>query len=230
MRAPIFEVSQVRVSDLLYAFDLAGTFVFALSGATAAIRQRLDLFGIMVLSFAVADCGGITRDLLIGAVPPASIREWPYLLVPLVAGLLAFFWYPLINRLNSPVLIFDAAGLALFAVTGAGKAMDFHIEPFAAAMLGVVTAVGGGMLRDVLVAEIPSVFTSELYAVAALAGATVVVAGEELHLPYAAVAIAGALLCFWLRLMAMRRGWRLPIAHLPPAGQEQAAPAGRRRR
>jgi uncharacterized membrane protein YeiH len=162
-------------------------------------------------------------------VPPASIRDWPYLLVPLVAGLLTFFWFPLINRLNSPVLIFDAAGLALFAVTGAGKAMAYHVEPFAAAMLGVVTAVGGGMLRDVLIAEVPSVFTSELYAVAALAGASVVVAGEELHVPYAVAATVGALLCFWLRIMAMRRGWRLPIAHLPETGGEHAAPVHNRR-
>ncbi|MGH9475396.1 MAG: trimeric intracellular cation channel family protein [Terriglobales bacterium] len=195
-------VTPVRTSEFLYALDLAGTFVFALSGATAAVKHRLDVFGILVLSFAVADCGGITRDLPIGAVPSVAICDWPYLLVPVVAGLITFRWHEVVNRLSSPVLMFDAVGLALFAVTGAGKALDYHLEPFAAVMMGVVTAVGGGMLRDVLVLEIPSVFTSELYAVAALAGAAVVVIGHELHVQAVAAAIAGALLCFGLRIMA----------------------------
>lgn len=211
-------VSSAHLSDFLFALDLAGTFVFGLSGATAGVRHRVDLFGIMVLSFAVADCGGITRDLLIGAIPPANIRDWPYLLVPLLAGIIVFFWDNLIDRWNSAVLLFDAVGLALFAVTGASKALEFHLEPFAAVMMGVVTAVGGGMLRDVLVAEIPAVFTSELYAVAALAGAAVVVIGHQLHFSSAGAAIVGALLCFGLRIMAIRFQWRLPLArrsHVP---------------
>jgi uncharacterized membrane protein YeiH len=203
------------VELLLVVFDLGGTFVFALSGATAGVRHRLDLFGVLVLSFVAGNAGGITRDVLLGAVPPAAIGDWRYIVVSFVAGLLTFYWQPLINRLRSPVLVFDAAGLALFAVSGTLKALTFHLNPLAAALLGVLTGIGGGMVRDVLVAEVPTVLRAELYAVAALAGAAVVVIGERLGLPSAGVAVAGAGLCFGLRLLAIWRGWQLPVAHQP---------------
>lgn len=202
----------VLVSTLLVAFDLGGTFVFALSGATAGVKHRLDLFGVLVLSFAAGNSGGIARDVMIGTVPPAAISDWRYIAVSILAGLVTFYWYRIINRLSSPVLVFDAAGLALFAVAGAGKALAFHAGPVAATLLGMLTGIGGGMVRDVLVSEIPTVLRTELYAVAALIGAAVVVSGRMLHLPSAAAAAAGAVLCFGLRLMAMRRGWQLPIA------------------
>lgn len=203
---------QVLVSTLLVAFDVGGTFVFALSGATAGVKHRLDLFGVLVLSFAAGNSGGIARDVMIGTVPPAAISDWRYIAVSILAGLVTFYWYRIINRLSSPVLVFDAAGLALFAVAGAGKALAFHAGPVAATLLGMLTGIGGGMVRDVLVSEIPTVLRTELYAVAALIGAAVVVSGRMLHLPSAAAAAAGAVLCFGLRLMAMRRGWQLPIA------------------
>jgi uncharacterized membrane protein YeiH len=203
----------ILINTLLVAFDLGGTFVFALSGATAAVKHRLDLFGVLVLSFAAGNSGGIARDVMIGAVPPAAIKDWRYLAVSLLAGLITFFWYRIINRLSSPVLVFDAAGLALFAVSGAGKALAFHAGPVAATLLGMLTGIGGGMVRDVLVTEIPTVLRTELYAVAALIGAAVVVIGRLLHLPSAAADTAGAVLCFGLRFMAMRFGWHLPIAH-----------------
>jgi uncharacterized membrane protein YeiH len=203
---------RILVSTLLVAFDLGGTFVFALSGATAGVKHRLDLFGVLVLSFAAGNSGGIARDVMIGAVPPAAISDWRYIAVSILAGLVTFYWYRIINRLSSPVLVFDAAGLALFAVAGAGKALAFHAGPVAATLLGMLTGIGGGMVRDVLVREIPTVLRTELYAVAALIGAAVVVTGRMLHLPSAAAAAAGAVLCFGLRLMAMRRGWQLPIA------------------
>ncbi len=203
---------RVLVSTLLVAFDLGGTFVFALSGATAGVKHRLDLFGVLVLSFAAGNSGGIARDLMIGAAPPAAISDWRYIAVSILAGLVTFYWYRIINRLSSPVLVFDAAGLALFAVSGAGKALTFHAGPVAATLLGMLTGIGGGMVRDVLVREIPTVLRTELYAVAALIGAAVVVSGRMLHLPPAAAAAAGAVLCFGLRFMAMRRGWQLPIA------------------
>lgn len=202
----------VLVSTLLVAFDLCGTFVFALSGAAAGVRHRLDLFGVLVLSFAAGNSGGIARDVIIGAVPPAAIRDWRYIAVSILAGLLTFYWYRIINRLNSPVLVFDAAGLALFAVAGAGKALAFDAGPVAATLLGMLTGIGGGMVRDVLVSEIPTVLRTELYAVAALIGAAAVVAGRMLDLPSAVAAAAGAVLCFGLRLMAIRHGWQLPIA------------------
>ncbi len=191
-----------------------GTFVFALSGATAGVKRRLDLFGVLVLSFAAASAGGIARDLLIGAVPPAAISDWRNLAVSAVAGLVTFFWYGPIDRLKHPVQIFDAAGLALFAVAGTQKALAFGLHPVMAALLGMLTGIGGGMARDILCAEMPTVLRSEIYAVAALAGAVVVVIGDWLGLASEGVAV-GLVLCFGLRLMAIFRGWRLPIARAP---------------
>src|SRR5271167_1340721 len=166
-------------------FDLAGTFVFALSGALAGVKRKLDLFGVLVLSFAAANSGGIARDLLIGAVPPGAISDWRYLGMPL------------------------AAGLAFFAVSGSQKALNY------ATSLGMLTGIGGGMMRDVLLTEIPTVLRSELYAVAALAGAAVMVGGHLLHLPIMPVAIAGLAICFGIRVLAIRYGWQLPIAKAP---------------
>src|SRR5438270_11015872 len=200
------------LNPLLVAFDLGGTFVFALSGATAAVKHRLDLFGVLVLSFAAGNAGGIARDVMIGVVPPAAISDWRYIAVSILAGLLTFYWYRIINRMSSPVLVFDAAGLALFAVSGAGKALAFHAGPVAGTLLGMLTGIGGGMVRDILVMEIPTVLRTELYAVAALIGSAVVVLGRMLHIPTSAAAIAGAVLCFALRFVAMRRGWQLPTA------------------
>ena len=205
----------IVVNTLLVSFDLGGTFVFALSGGMAGVKHRLDLFGVLVLAFAAGNSGGIARDVMIGALPPAALNDWRYIAVSILAGLITFYWYRIINRLSSPVLIFDAAGLALFAVAGAGKALAFHAGPVAATLLGMLTGVGGGMMRDVLVREIPTILRTELYAVAALIGAAVVVVGRMLHLPSSAAAVAGAVLCFGVRFVAMRRGWQLPIAKPP---------------
>ncbi len=196
----------------LVALDLLGTFVFALSGAAAGVKSRLDLFGLMVLAFAAGNAGGISRDLLIGAVPPAAISDWRYLGVSLLAGLATFFWYPNIDVRRRPVLLFDGAGLALFAVTGTQKALAAGLNPVMAALMGMLTGIGGGMLRDVLVNETPTVLRADLYAVAALAAGVVVVVGHLLHYPSFAFMIVGALLCFWLRVMAIFRGWHLPLA------------------
>jgi len=200
------------MKTLVLALDLAGTFVFAISGAMTAVKHRLDLFGILVLSFAAATFGGIARDLLIGAVPPAALVDWRYLAVPVLAGITVFFTYSATARLQTPVLILDGAGLALFAVSGALKALTFGLTPISAIMLGVLTGVGGGIARDILVAEIPTVLRAELYAVAALAGASVVVIGRMLQLPTVPMAAAGGALCFGLRFMAIRHGWHLPRA------------------
>jgi uncharacterized membrane protein YeiH len=200
------------VKALLLALDLAGTFVFALSGAMTAVKHRLDVFGILVLSLAAATFGGMARDVLIGALPPAALSDWRYIAVSLFAGLIIFFRYPTSSRLRAPILILDGAGLALFAVSGALKALAFGVTPLAAIMLGVLTGVGGGVARDILVAEIPTVLRAELYAVAALAGATLVVVGRTLQFPSLPITIAGAAVCFGLRFMAIRYGWRLPLA------------------
>jgi uncharacterized membrane protein YeiH len=202
----------VVVNFLLLGLDLAGTFVFALAGATAGVRRQLDLFGVAVLSFATGCSGGIARDVLIGAVPPAALSDWRYVAASLLAGFLAFRWHPLIDRIHSPVRMFDAAGLALFAVTGTLKALSFGLHPAMAALLGMLTGIGGGMVRDVLLARVPIVLRSDLYAVAALAGAAVVAIGSPLGMSPVVTALAGALLCFGLRMLAIRRDWQLPRA------------------
>lgn len=210
------------IKTLVLTLDLIGTFVFALSGATAGARRRLDIFGVLVLSFVAANSGGIVRDLLIGATPPAAIKDWRYLAVSLLAGMVIFFWYPIINRLRNAVLLFDGAGLALFCVAGAQKALVFGLDPVMAALLGMLTGIGGGIARDVLLNEVPAVFRSDIYAVAALAGAGIVVLGDALRLPTAATACAGAAVCFGLRLAAIRFGWHLPTARTPEHGDEEA--------
>jgi uncharacterized membrane protein YeiH len=207
----LFHVA-VRMDTLHAIPDLCGAFVFALSGGMTGVKHRLDIFGVLVLSFAAANAGGIARDAMIGATPVAALSDWRYVAVSLAAGLLTFYCYAFIDRLSGSVLIFDAAGLALFAVTGATKALAYHLDPVAAALLGMLTGIGGGMMRDILITEIPVVLRADFYAVAALAGAAVVVIGQTLHLSSSAAMATGALLCFGLRFMAIRYGWRLPVA------------------
>jgi uncharacterized membrane protein YeiH len=206
---------QILVSEFLKVLDLVGTFAFALSGAVSGVKHRIDLFGVLVLSFAAATAGGIARDVLIGAIPPASIQDWRYITLSMIAGVVTFFWYPLIARMKSPVQIFDALGLGLFAVTGAGKAIAFHLGPSAAVLMGVLTGIGGGIARDVLVSEVPVVFTAELYAVAALAGAAVVVIGNAVFPNSTPIAAIGGVVCVALRLLAIRNRWKLPVAQHP---------------
>jgi uncharacterized membrane protein YeiH len=220
----VFKTRKLTMATLLLALELLGTFVFALSGAVAGVKRRLDIFGVLVLSFAAATAGGVARDLLIGAVPPAAVRDWRYLAVSLVAGAITFYWHPLVDRVRSPVLVFDGAGLALFAVSGTHKALAFGLDPIMAALLGMLTGIGGGIARDVLLAEVPTVLRSDLYAVAALGGATVVVIGSLLGLPAGTAMAVGAALCFGIRLMAVYFGWRLPTA--PPPGQIEPRKAG----
>lgn len=201
---------------LVLILDLAGTFVFALAGATAGARRQLDVFGVLVLAFAAACAGGIVRDVLIGAIPPAAISDWRYLATSLLAGLIAFRWLQTIERMSHPVRVFDALGLALFAVAGTQKALAYELNPMMAALLGMLTGIGGGVARDLLLAQIPIVLRSDLYAVAALAGAIIVVLGDRLGISPVAAAIAGAAFCFALRVMAIHRGWHLPKPSPPP--------------
>jgi uncharacterized membrane protein YeiH len=196
----------------LTVLDFVGTFVFALSGAVAAVKRDLDVFGILVLSFVAATTGGIIRDVLIGAIPPATLVDWRYLAIALLAGVLTFYWSSIVYRLQSPVQLFDALGLALFAVTGAQKALSFGLDAPMAALLGMLTGIGGGMARDIMLTEIPHVLRAELYAVAALAGAGVVVIGESLGVASMTTTLIGAAVCFGLRLGSIYWGWHLPKA------------------
>ncbi len=197
------------VKTFVELLDLAGTFVFAISGASAGIRRRFDVFGVLVLAFVAGNFGGISRDLLIGSIPPAGIADWRYLGVSVLAGIVTIHWYRVIDKLRSPVLMFDAAGLALFCVAGSQKALAFGLNPPMAALLGMLTGIGGGVMRDLLQAQIPTVLRADLYAVAALAGASAVVVGSTLQLPRASAFVGGSV-CFALRYMAIRHGWHLP--------------------
>ena len=209
---PTLDLSLGLNGSLQFGLDLAGTFVFALSGAMAGVKRKLDLFGVLVLSFAAANTGGIIRDVVIGAVPPAAINDWRYLGVSLLAGIVTFIFPAAVKQRWNPVLVFDAAGLALFAVSGAQKALAHGLNPIMATSLGMVTGIGGGMARDILLTDIPTVLRADLYAVAALLGAAIVVTAHVLQLPSEWAAVVGAALCFGLRVLAMKYGWHLPIA------------------
>jgi uncharacterized membrane protein YeiH len=197
---------------LMACLDGAGTFVFALSGAVLAIQKRFDIFGVLFLSFVVGVMGGMTRDVLIGAVPPAAIANWHDFAIAIGGGLLTFFAYPLVHSFNRPVLVLDALGLSLFAVTGAQKAISYGINPVMVAVLGMISGIGGGMTRDVLAVQVPFVLREDLYAIAALAAGAVVSIGSLLGLPPLYPVIAGAALCIFLRMMAIFFGWRAPVS------------------
>ena len=197
---------------LMAVLDGVGSFVFALSGGLLAVQKRFDLFGVLVLSFVVAVTGGITRDLLIGAVPPASVASWHNLAIAVCGGLLTFYLYPVVESFNRPVLFFDAIGLAVFAVTGAQKAIQYGINPVMAAVLGMVSGIGGGMMRDILAGDVPTVLRADLYALAALVAAGIVALGQAVGTSSLYPMLLGAAACVFLRLMAIYRGWRLPVA------------------
>ncbi|HWD80938.1 MAG TPA: trimeric intracellular cation channel family protein [Kribbella sp.] len=200
---------------VLHVLDLVGIFVFGITGALVGVRKKLDVFGIQVLALVTGLGGGFIRDVLIGQVPPAALRDWRYLVVPIAAGLLTFFLHPGIGRVERLVNIFDAAGLALFCVTGTLKAIDFGLSPISAAMLGVLSGIGGGVLRDVLSGRVPVVLRSEIYAIPALIGAGIVVIAAWLEYHALWVPIAAALTCFTIRLIAIRRGWNAPLPRNP---------------
>jgi uncharacterized membrane protein YeiH len=196
---------------LLFAVDMAGTFVFAVEGANAAISGNLDLLGFMVLAYVTAVGGGIMRDVLIGAVPPGAIRDWRYAAVAFLGAAVVFLLHRLAQQVPPQVLmIVDAAGLALFSVSGAGKALAYGIHPFVAVLLGGITGVGGGTISDLLLAHVPRVLRVDVYAVAALFGSAVLVVALKLKASTTLSAVLGGVACFVLRLVAVWQHWNLP--------------------
>ncbi|WP_433802199.1 trimeric intracellular cation channel family protein [Actinomycetospora sp. CA-084318] len=196
--------------------DLVGTFAFALNGALTAVRAaRLDLVGVVVLGMITALGGGIIRDVLLGALPPATFSDWRYLVVAAAGGLVAFGLSRQLERAALPITVFDALGLSLFAVTGAGRALDLGAGVGQAMLLGTITAVGGGTLRDVLVRRVPSVLSNELYAIPALVGAAIVVIPERFGAGGLVWVFVGAGACLTIRLLGI--GFRLD-APRPPGG------------
>lgn len=209
---------------MVEALDWIGTFAFALSGGLLGVQKRFDLFGVLFLSFVVAVAGGMIRDVLIGAVPPAGISEIHYFVIAIIGGLITFYCYPRVVSRQHQISLLDAVGLGLFAVIGAAKAVDHGINPLMAAIMGMLTGIGGGMMRDVLAGEVPFVLRSDLYAVAALAAGAIVALGHVLGMPRLYPMLVGAAICILLRIMAIYRGWRAPAS--PPvateANQEQS--------
>ena len=196
---------------MFLVLDLAGTFAFALNGALTAIKvARLDIVGVITLGMFTALGGGMIRDVLLGALPPATFSDWRYLTVAAVGSLVAFIFGRGLDRWANPILVLDAAGLSLFAVSGALKGLDFGVGPAQAVILGAVTAVGGGTLRDVLIREVPAVLTSGLYAIPALVGAFVVVGADQLGVGDTLGAVVGAVVCFVIRMVGVRFGLEAP--------------------
>jgi uncharacterized membrane protein YeiH len=196
---------------LLVVFDLTGTLVFALEGALRAIRSELDFLGVLVLAFVTAVGGGIIRDQLIGATPPAAIRDWRYFGIAILGATAVTFFYQWVQAIPDQLIVtLDAAGLGLFAVAGVEKALDYDMHPLMAVVMGGITGVGGGTVRDLLLAQVPSVLRKDVYASAALAGGVVMVVLLKVKVPRAMAMAVGGSACFLLRMIAVAQHWNLP--------------------
>ncbi len=207
-------------SPVFLALDLTGTFAFALNGALTAIRvARLDIVGVITLGMFTALGGGMIRDILLGALPPATFQDWRYLTVAALGSLVAFVFGRGLDRLALPIVVLDAAGLSLFAVSGAVKGLDFGVGAAQAVILGAITGVGGGTLRDVLIREVPAILTSGLYAIPALVGALLAVLGERGGAPAPLAALVAAGVCFAIRMLGVRYGIDAPG---PPGARRNA--------
>jgi uncharacterized membrane protein YeiH len=217
-------------STALLAADLTGVAVFAASGASAGVAKRLDLFGVVFVGFVAALGGGIFRDLVINAAPPLAFADWRYAATAAVTAAVAFWLHPQLARLRTTVLVLDAAGLGLFTVTGTVAALDAGVPPVGSCLIGMLTGIGGGLGRDLLTGEIPVVLRSEIYAVAALAGAIMVAALDRNGFAGPAPLVGAAVLVFGVRLVALRRRWSAPVATDRPLPERTQRRRARRRR
>ncbi len=197
---------------LALAVDLIGVFAFAVSGALVGVRRGLDVFGVLVLAWITGLGGGTIRDLLIGSIPPMGVSDWRMITSALVAGLVTFALHGSIDRVQRPIRVVDAVGLAFFCVAGAQKALTFGVAPITAVIVGTVSAVGGGVLRDVLAGQVPELLRRELYALPAMLGAALTVAAHHLYRlgPETVWPIIG--LVFALRMAAIVFDWHAPQA------------------
>ncbi|MFC6645354.1 trimeric intracellular cation channel family protein [Granulicella cerasi] len=206
-----FPFKRFRPTQVLLVFDLLATLLVALEGSSAGVLAHLDFFGVLVIAFISALGGGIVRDLLIGATPPNAIRDWRYGAIALLGGGITLISFQTVQTVPHHLLVtLDAAGLALFAVAGADKAIEYGVSPLSAVLMGATTGCGGGVIRDLLLNRIPAILHSDVYATAALAGAIVTVVSLRFRLPRGWAMAAGAVICFTLRMMAVTFGWSLP--------------------
>ncbi|WP_022884748.1 trimeric intracellular cation channel family protein [Glaciibacter superstes] len=212
-------------SPLLLVLDLIGAFAFGLNGALTAVRvARLDIVGVITLGMITALGGGIIRDILLDDLPPATFLDWHYLAVAAAGALIAFAFSVRLHRLAVPIEVLDAVGLSVFAVTGASKAMEFGLGPVQSVILGVITAVGGGTIRDVLVGRVPSVMREGLYAIPALVAAALTVTAIAIGLYGLPAALIAAAICFLIRLIGVRFNLNAPR---PPGTQGATDAPGR---
>lgn len=190
-------------AHLQLALDLVGVFAFALSGGLVAVKKRLDLFGVLVLAGAAALGGGVMRDILIGELPPVGISDWRLLTSALVAGLVTFVYHPGVERISRFVRILDAAGLAVFAIGGSLKALGAGMDPLTSVIVGGITAVGGGIVRDVLAGQVPEVLRREMYALPALLGSVLIVTAHHFDVINPFVIWGCVALVFGMRMVAV---------------------------
>ncbi len=201
------------IIDVPLLLDLLGVFFFAVSGSLLATRKGFDLVGSVLLGSMVGLGGGVIRDIILNQGPPAAFSDPVYLLPPVAAAMLVYFTVKNVKRSGGVLFMFDAGGLALFCVTGSLKALESGMNPAASILLGVTTAVGGGILRDITANEVPKVFDpKDLYAIPAFVGAALTTAMWHLDWLNLATGTAAAVVVFTLRLLALRFGWHAPLA------------------
>ena len=192
-------------TPLLLALDFTGTFAFALNGALTAVRaERLDIFGVITLGMFTGLGGGTIRDVLLDALPPATFVDWRFLALAAGGGLIAFALSRRLERLTMPITVLDAVGLGVFAVLGAEKALNLGFGVVQAMLVGTITAVGGGTIRDVMIGRIPTVLRSELYAIPALIGAGCAAAAIKMGYQGVLPALGAAAVCFVIRMIGVR--------------------------
>jgi uncharacterized membrane protein YeiH len=212
----------MSIESFLFAFDLAGTFVFAITGAMLAIRKKLDLYGIFILAIVTALGGGMLRDTMLGRTPPVALQEFAYVLAAGLGAIIVWFFYGHVERQERLLRILDAIGLGLFTAIGAQVTLSFGASWYAAIGMGIITGTGGGMIRDVLAREVPFVLQREVYAIACLAGAGFYVLWVQvLGQGESSGVLLSAALTIGIRLFAIFHDLHLPQ---DPPGQKPPLP------
>jgi uncharacterized membrane protein YeiH len=196
--------------DIIYILDLVGTAAFAASGAWVGVRKHMDLFGVLVLGVVTAVGGGTLRDLLLGDIPPFSLKNEYYIYIATTVSLVVFANRNRFGKFEKPLLYFDAIGLGTFVVIGATKTLDFQLGWLGAVLMGVMTGTAGGVIRDVLANQIPLILRREIYASACIAGGTLLVILEHLGTARPVAALIAAATVIVVRLLAIRYNWGLP--------------------
>ena len=196
--------------NIIYMLDLIGTAAFAASGAWVGVRKQMDLFGVLVLGAVTAVGGGTLRDLLLGDIPPFSLKDETYIYIAIVVSLIVFANRVKFKAFEKPLLYFDAIGLGTFVVIGTTKALDFQLGLLGAVLMGVMTGTAGGVIRDLFANQVPLIFRREIYASACVAGGILLVTLEAVGTGRPAAALLAAGTVITVRLLAIHYDWALP--------------------